>query len=121
MNARYNDNKALQVASGEVATSGDNELIAAPGVDHKILIHRYEWRNTTTTSTDVVLTTDEDTPPEFDRFTSAAVGGGRNVSLPDGYVLPLTNNAALVLNLSGAVAHEYYVLYEVVDDRYNRF
>ena len=98
--------QSLIHVTGTAATSGDNTLIAAPGVGRQIVISGLVIQNESSTSTTAIL-----------KFGSTAKMRTLLVSQGDGIVRDLEPawevgaNTALVLNLSGANSHGYSISY----------
>jgi len=94
--------------TGTVATSGDNELIAAPGENMRIVLLSWSWWNETITETSVLL---KSTTLNIDTYISAISGGGKIFNVPTGFKVDLPENEPLILNLDGAMSHGYFILY----------
>lgn len=100
--------KTLLFATGTAASSGDNTIIAAPGSNVQIKIVALQIQNESSTATTMIL-----------KFGSTAKwrclgqsqGDGVALPIPAGRAWPVGNNAALVLNLSGANSCGYSVCY----------
>lgn len=104
----------LLVASGLATTVGDNTLIAAPGAGNALYIYREKCTYNTATAF-LGKFTDGAAGTEKDRFTAqtpASVSGGFvDEVTPPGYLYKLTENTALVLNLSVGEDVHYSVSY----------
>ncbi len=93
-------------ATGTAATSGDNTLIAAPGSGKQIVVSGLVIQNESSTSTTAIL-----------KFGATSIMRALFASQGDGIVRDVEpawevgNNAALVLNLSGANSHGYSIAY----------
>jgi hypothetical protein len=102
-------NQTLRSATGTYATSGDNTaLIAAPGAYQRIVIVSFAIQNESATATTLIL---KDGTVAFRRVLGQAQGDGVAVTYPPGREKRLSENAALVLNLSGANTCGYSVDY----------
>lgn len=92
--------------TGTAASSGDNTLIAAPGAGLQLVISGLIIQNESSTATTGII-----------KFGSTAKMRSLFQAQGDGVVRDLVpawevgNNAALVLNLSGANSHGYSVSY----------
>ena len=94
--------------TGTAATSGDNELIAAPGAGVRIVVTAFVIQNESATATTMILR--DGTTAKW-RCLGQNQGDGLAVVLPPGRAWKLTANAALNLNLSGANSCGYSVQY----------
>lgn len=100
--------KTLAFATGTAASSGDNTIIAAPGSGQQIKIVALQLQNESAVATTMIL-----------KFGSTAKwrtlaqlqGDGMSFPVPAGRAWPVGNDAALVLNLSGANSCGYSVCY----------
>ncbi len=97
--------------TGTKAASGDNELIAAPGVGQHIEVRWFIIQNESATATTMIL---KDGATATIRYLAQNQGDGLTHRFPSGAPWALTANAALNLNLSGANQCGYTVEYEVV-------
>ena len=99
-------NQPLIHATGTAATSGDNTLIAAPGAGKQIVVSGLVIQNESSTSTTAIL-----------KFGATSIMRALFAFQGDGIVRDVEpawevgNNAALVLNLSGANSHGYSIAY----------
>ncbi|MCB1711046.1 MAG: hypothetical protein KDH96_00770 [Candidatus Riesia sp.] len=110
--------RSVTPKSGVVSASGDNILITAPGAGMHIILYAWSWWNNTSTETTVVLKST--TMDNMDSYTTEAKGGGKIMDLPAGLKVDLPDNEPLLLELSGANEHGYFILYEVVEaNNYN--
>lgn len=103
---------ALTPKAGQVSTSGDNTLIAAPGAGLRIVLYAWAVWNESTTETLAILKSAS--IATIDRYLPNTKPVGKQMVLPAGYAIQLAVNEALVLNLNGANAHGYAVYYRVV-------
>ncbi len=105
-NWRKTDDGTGFIVSGTKNASGDNTLIAAPGVGVSIVVDWFLIQNESLTATTMILK-------------DGATAGPRFLAQYQGAILPvfvpwkLTANAALVLNLSGANQCGYTVAYHL--------
>ncbi len=100
--------KSALTKTGLISTSGDNSIITAPGDNYRICLLSWSWWNTTTTSTTAIL---KSTTLTVDRYISAISGGGKIFNVPTGFKVDLPTNEPLLINLSGAISHGYFILY----------
>lgn len=101
----------LSYASGTKASSGDNELVAAPGAGNCLVLYFVQVQNESAVSTVVKL---KDGAAQFYQAELTGEGAGSVLDIPqDGVALKLSPNSALNLNLSGANSHNYTVWYTV--------
>ena len=101
---------APSAATGTKNGSGDNELVAAPGAGKQIVISALVLQNESSTATTMILKAGA---TALLRCLGQNQGDGLALTLAAGRELQLGNNAALNLNLSGANACGYSVLYYV--------
>lgn len=100
--------QVLLSVTGTKAESGDNTLIAAPGVGNRIVVVSFLLQNETGTSTTLIL---KDGATAFRRVLGQNQGDGVAVTYTPGREKRLSENTALVLNLSGANICGYSVDY----------
>ena len=100
--------RILLSATGTAATSGDNDLIAAPGLGNRIVIVSFCIQNESTTATTMIL---KDGATAFRRVLGQYQGDGVAVTYGPGREKRLAESAKLVLNLSGANSCGYSVDY----------
>lgn len=102
--------KTLLVATGTVASSGDNTLISAPGAGVKIVIVGFVIQNETTTANTMRLFNDA-AGTAFARCLGQNQGDGLAYTYPEDARYKLTANKPLVLNLSAAASCGYTIWY----------
>lgn len=100
--------QALTWATGAVASSGDNDLIAAPSAGQQHKIRAIQWQNETTTATTSILKFG--TVAKW-RLRAKDDGNGVLLVLRKGEEWAVGDGLALKLNLSGANSHGYSVAY----------
>jgi hypothetical protein len=100
---------------GTASTSGDNIIIAAPGEGKAIDLITWSWWNKTNTETSVILKSAS--IANIDNYITDKLGNGKLFTIPGGFKVQLAENEALVLNLSAANEHGYFVLYQIYDIR----
>ena len=105
--------KTLQRASINIATIGDNQIIAAPGVGNTIKIVAIELQNTSDTDV-VAILKDGTTAINGAGFRLKTDAGGWGWSAPGGPgmgEMALADNAAFVINLSASKQVSGFVVY----------
>lgn len=102
-----------------VVSGTNNELIAAPGENKKIGLLAWSWWNKTSNETTVTLKSTSKNP--IDTYVNNSIGGGKTFIVPDGFMVLLDKDEALELDLSGANDHAYFILYIIVEDKYNKY
>jgi hypothetical protein len=100
--------KLQTYVSGTINSSGDNTIIAAPGVGQRIFITAITIQNESTTTTTVLFKSAATT---VRRLRCVADGDGISLQYSPGFELRLGANEAFILNLSGANAVGYSVEY----------
>jgi hypothetical protein len=103
--------KTILTATGTIATSGDNTIVAAPGSGIRVCLTNILFQQESTTPT-VILLKDGSTVKK--RFFGVLQGDGiPPITYPQGFELKLTANTALILNISSAntvgYSFEYYL------------
>lgn len=101
--------RTLTTATGTFSSSGDNTAISAPGVGVKIVITALRIQLEASTATTVLIKDGASTTKA--RVLCQQQGDGIDRVYESGRELRLTNNTALVLNLSGANSVGYSVEY----------
>lgn len=99
--------KTMLAATGTASTSGDNTLVSAPGAGNRVVLVAVWIQNESTSVTTMIL---KNGSTAFSRF----MAGQREMLapvLPVGREFKLSDNAALVLNLSAANSCGYTVFY----------
>jgi len=104
----YTLDGALLGVTGTVSDSGDTTLIAAPGAGQRIVIQNLCLQNESATSSTAIL---KDGSTAIRRILGDHTGDGIFVAYPTGRERRLSDNSALVLNLSGAYQWGYTVEY----------
>jgi hypothetical protein len=108
--------QALSVAASTAASSGDNTLVAAPGAGKRLVLVAYTLQNESSTATTMILYDGPSTDAKpIARILGQNQGDGVSKVLPAGHMKPLTENKALVLNLSGANSCGYTAWYYTED------
>lgn len=102
--------RKLTFLTGTTATSGDNTLIAAPGVGLTIVIAGFQLQNESATATTLKLRFGA---ADVYRALCQAQGDGALCIFPPGRNWRVGDNTALVLNLSGANSCGYSLWYYV--------
>ncbi len=100
--------RTITVVTGTAASSGDNSLIAAPGVGVKIVVCGFVIQNESSTATTLILR--DGTTSKIRCYAKNQGDGLSQVFTPDAR-WKLTANTALNLNLSGANTCGYTVWY----------
>lgn len=100
--------KTVTIVTGTAASSGDNSLIAAPGVGIKIVVCGFVIQNESSTATTLILR--DGTTSKIRCYAKNQGDGLSQVFTPDAR-WKLTANTALNLNLSGANTCGYTVWY----------
>jgi len=90
------------------ASAGDNTLIAAPGSGVQIVISSLILQNESTTATTMILKAGS---TAIMRILGQNQGDGLALVFPAERCLAIGDNAALVLNLSGANSCGYSIIY----------
>ncbi len=97
-------------ATGTVAASGDNTLIAAPGAGKRLIVSALILQNESAVATTMIV---KGGATAVLRCLAQEPGDGLALHFAPQRELQLGPNAALLLNLSGANAHGYSVIYHV--------
>jgi hypothetical protein len=105
------EGQILTTLGGTKAASGDNELVAAPGENQRIVVTAFVIQNTTATATTLILRSG--TTSNAWRVLAQNQGDGLALFLGPLAAWRLNNNEALNLNLSGANTAGYTVQYYV--------
>ena len=103
--------KTLVQISGTKNGSGDNSLVATPGAGYRLVVSAFVIQNESSTATTMQLI--NGTGGAGWRCLGQNQGDGLAMNLPAGRCWKLTENTALILNLSGANACGYSVSYYV--------
>lgn len=103
-----NDAHTWSYATGTTSTSGDNTIVAAPGAGYRLVVSELACQLETTTATTYIW---KDGVTARRRVRAGADGDGVYLVFALGSQWKLAENAALVLNLSGANASGYTVRY----------
>jgi hypothetical protein len=103
-------NLPLTKLCGATSTSGDNILAAAPAAGLQIIVTSLVLQNESSTATTLILKAGSSAVL---RILCQSQGDGIALAFPPGSELRLGSNAALVLNLSGANACGYSIMYYV--------
>jgi hypothetical protein len=103
------DGQLLTTLTGTKASSGDNELVATPGTQHRIVVVAFVIQNESATATTMILRSAATTNGW--RFLAQNQGDGLAMNLGPTGAWRLGRNEALVLNLSGANSCGYTVHY----------
>jgi hypothetical protein len=103
-------NLELTKLCGATATSGDNTLVVAPGAGLQIIVSSLVLQNESSTATTLIVKAGA---TAVLRILCQSQGDGLALVFPPGSELRLGSNAALVLNLSGANACGYSIMYYV--------
>jgi len=104
------EQKTITYVSGQAASSGDNSLIAAPASGVRIVLVYVSIQNATAVSTLSKLS-DGASGAIIEQVTLLTAGYGRDRVYPPDARPKLTAATALILNLSGANAHNYTIGY----------
>lgn len=113
--------KTITRASIDIATSGDNTIISAPGSGNRIKIIAYKLQNTSDTDLTVILKTGS-TSINGDGFLLGGTATTANAPMMDSFNAPggvgqgelvLGDNEAFVINLSAAKQVSGFVIYRV--------
>ena len=94
--------------AGTKAASGDNTLVAAPAAGYRIVVKGWHVQNESSTATTFVL---KDGSTTKYRYLAQNQGDGLGRVYDDEWEWRLTEASALVLNLSGANSHGYWLEY----------
>jgi hypothetical protein len=97
-------------ATGTVATSGDNTLIAAPGAGQRIVLAQLHLQLEAATSTTILI---KHGATVVSRLLFDFKGDGLRENYPAGMEVVLPENTAFVVNLSGSNATGWGVRYRV--------
>ncbi len=100
--------RTLTWVTGTCASSGDNSIVAAPGVGVKIVVKHLIMQNETTTATTIIA---RDGTTSKIRVYAKNQGDGLTMQFENGSEWRLTNNTALQINLSGANTCGYTFAY----------
>lgn len=100
--------RPLLSVTGTKAENGDNTLIAAPGLNYRLVVVSFCIQNESTTATTLIL---KDGATAWWRVYAKNQGDGVSITYNPGREKRLTENSALVLNLSGANTCGYSVDY----------
>lgn len=100
--------KTMTTVAGTKAAAGDNELIAAPGANTRLVVSAIMAQNESATATTILLKSGANTKR---RALLQSQGDGVAWQFPAGREWKLGANEALNLNLSGANSHGYTVDY----------
>ena len=102
------------LVSGQISSSGDNELIAAPGAGKRLVIHEFHIVNEDSSAVTVLVRQADKTSEAF-RAHLAAAGDAFSWedkgNFDDEWHLDL--NTALEANLDGAIAVGYTIRYNI--------
>ena len=98
----------LTTDTGTVSASGDTTLIAAPGASYRLVVTSFVIQNESSTATTMIL---KDGSTNKRRVLGQNQGDGLAMVFAPGSEWRLSENAALVLNLSGANQCGYTVDY----------
>ena len=102
--------KTLTPISDIVSTSGDTTLVAAPGAGYRIVVTSFVIQNVSSTATTMIL---QDGSDETRPCLGQNQGDGLTQTFAPGSEWRLTENSALVFNLSGANQCRYTVDYYI--------
>lgn len=102
-------NFTFTLAEGTAASNGDNTLIAAPGSGFRLVIKDLVVQNESSTDTTVILK--DGSASCWRALLLAVTADALPLSFAPGEEWRLSEDAALVLNLSGANSHGYSVRY----------
>lgn len=94
--------------SGTKASSGDNELVAAPGAGIRIVVKAWHVQNESSAATTFIL---KDGSSSEYRYLAQNQGDGHGRVYEQDFEWRLAANSALNLNLSGANSHGYWLEY----------
>lgn len=101
-----------RLISGVASSSGDNEVIAAPGAGNRIVVHEFHIVNEDASNPVTVLVRpDDETTELFRAYLTAGSDYDWVGSEGDRWALPA--NTSLEINLSAAVAVGYMFRYRV--------
>jgi hypothetical protein len=100
------------VISGSISSSGDTEIIAAPGVGQELVIVRERWQMEASTPTTLVLSNGVD---NLQRFRGASESDGFDINYPFGSELRIGNNNAYTANLSAGTSFGYSIMYYIAN------
>lgn len=98
-------------ACGTVAAAGDTAIIAAPGLNFRIVVKAFVVQNEDSQSSNLIQLCDADRPNW--RCHAANEGDGLAMAFVDKDFWCLSNNAALNIRLSGATQVGYSVMYDI--------
>lgn len=101
---------ALTCVKGTCSTSGDNEIVAAPGAGNEIVPVSWEFWADEDGPLSMILGSDT---VDVAYYTAQSAGQGVVGAIVPGFVLGIGANAALELNLSDAKDAGYCVRYYV--------
>lgn len=101
---------AWTVAAATFATSGDNTIVAAPGAGFRIKVLELKIQNETASATTSIIKWGSDTVARVVLSNSALI---YQYSGPKDNEWVLPANTALIVNLSGANSHNYYIVYRI--------
>ena len=97
------------ITAGTKAASGDNTLVAAPASGYRLVIKGWHVQNESSTATTTLLK--DGASSTLYRYLAQNQGDGIGRVYEQGFELRLTAATALILNLSGANSHGYWVEY----------
>jgi hypothetical protein len=103
--------QALTTLTGTKTSSGNNELVATPGTEHRIVVMAFVMQNESTTATTLILRSASTTNGW--RFLAQNQGDGLAMNLGPTAAWRCGRNEALNLNLSGANSCGYTIHYFV--------
>lgn len=99
----------VTVVNTTASTTGDNEIVAAPGAGNRIVVTAFVMQNESATATTLILRSAATTNGW--RMLCQNQGDGLSKDFPDGAPWRLGANEALNLNLSGANSCGVTVMY----------
>lgn len=99
--------------SGIYSASGDNQIVAAPGVDKRIVVTSFTMQNEDSQTAAILILRSDTSTTNAWRVYTANQGDGLSKTFAAGYEWKLNENEPLNLNLSAAVqcncSVEYYI------------
>lgn len=97
------------ITAGTKSASGDNTLVTAPATGYRLVVKGWYIQNESATATTILLK--DGASSNLYRYLAQNQGDGIGRVYEQGFELRLTAATALILNLSGANSHGYWLEY----------
>jgi hypothetical protein len=110
----FQTHKTLKRVSGQVSTSGNNTIIAAPGSGFKLRVYALYCVAVTTTKLSILIQSGAGGSEIWRQViqSPADVVAGANLAVsPPNFLFECSENTLLNFNLSGAIAVDYSIAY----------